>query len=181
VLGAATHYDEQADPDARGHFVLERLLCRPTTVAHPAGVPLSLPAGATTRDAGESVVLNPACADCHADSARLGFTLQSFDAVGKYRTTENDLAIDTQVELPELGVVENSVDLVEKLATLPETQACFVQRWLEFASGRTLEAKGDDQCLQDHLTQAFEASDFNVRQLLLELTQTGAFLFLAKE
>ena len=56
-------------------------------------------------------------------------------------------------------------------------QTCFAGHWLEFAYGRTL--GGGDECLQAAVNTAFEKAGYNVRRLLLALTQTDDFLYRA--
>ena len=57
-------------------------------------------------------------------------------------------------------------------------QRCFAQHWLEYGYGRTLHQTPEEACLQEQVSNAFKASGYNVKQLLLDLTQTRAFLYL---
>ena len=64
-----------------------------------------------------------------------------------------------------------------KLADAPSgAQSCFASHWLQLAYGRTLGA--GDECLQAAVDVAFHKAGYDVRQLLLALTQTDAFLYL---
>jgi hypothetical protein len=75
--------------------------------------------------------------------------------------------------------VRNAVELVRLLASAEETQQCFASHWLNFAYGRSLDdSDASDACIQERVQAAFKASGYNVYQLLLDLTQTDAFLYL---
>jgi len=67
------------------------------------------------------------------------------------------------------------VELSKKLASLDETQFCFASHWLDFAYGRT--TGQDDACAQAAINVAFQRSGYNVKQMLLALTQTDEFLY----
>jgi len=172
--------DGQQNPDQRGALVVNRLLCRGIP-SHPVPhMSLNLP-GATARERWASVASAAPCAACHREMDAVGLALERYDSLGRYRTQESGQPIDTQIELPSLGVVDGAVELSRTLSTLPEIQTCFVQRWLEFSAGRQLDTTAEDQCLSRSVNAAFAASGYDVPSLLLALTQTDAFLFLPKE
>lgn len=99
----------------------------------------------------------------------------------RYRTTENGTLIDTKVNVTGLGPTKDAVELVKKLAALPEVEACFAQRVAEFSLGKALKSDPAGACFKKDIARRFEASGYNVRQLLLDLTQTDAFLYLPKD
>ena len=74
------------------------------------------------------------------------------------------------------GTINGPVELVQKLASNEAVHTCFATHWLNFAYGRTLGQS--DACVQQTVNAAFKKSGYNVKQLLLELTQTDAFLYL---
>ncbi|MCA9258510.1 MAG: DUF1588 domain-containing protein, partial [Planctomycetales bacterium] len=83
---------------------------------------------------------NPACANCHAKMDPIGFALENFDAVGRWREREREQAIDPRGILPS-GVELTGVDsLTAMLCDRPEP---FVQtlteKLLTFALGRGVE------------------------------------------
>jgi hypothetical protein len=171
---------DPGNPDERGALVVNRLLCR--NIPPPPGAAMSTgQPGATARERWASVSIPPACAACHREMDGVGLTLERYDSLGRYRTEENGEPIDTRSELPSLGVVDGAVELSRTLSTFPETQTCFVQRWLEFSRGRPLGPSPEDECLSRSVNAAFAASGYDVQELLLALTQTDAFLFLPKE
>jgi hypothetical protein len=68
------------------------------------------------------------------------------------------------------------IELVTAVADSELTQNCFATTWAEFAYGRKLQS--DDACAISGLEKAFAESGYNVRGLLLALTQTEPFLYL---
>jgi hypothetical protein len=74
------------------------------------------------------------------------------------------------------GTVSGPVEMMQKLASADATQTCFASHWLSYAYGRQLTSA--DACTQQTVQSAFKTSGYNVKQLLLSLTQTDAFLYL---
>ena len=173
-----------ANPTRRGYRIMERVLCRyvPPEPPNLAPVILEPPNGSvTTRQRWNLSLSSPICASCHRDMDQLGFAFENFDAMGRYRSQEQGLEIDTKVDVTGLGPTNGPIELVTRLASLPETQACFARRFAEFGLGKSLATDPEGACLMQDIARRFEASGYNVRRLLLELTQTDAFLYLPKD
>lgn len=104
----------------------------------------------------------------------VGLAFENYDAVGLFRTTENDVLIDASGAVPGTeGTVSGPIELVRRLAETEDVQSCFATRWAEYAYGLTLRA--EDECTKKAVKAAFKASGYNVKQLLIKLTQTDAF------
>ena len=124
---------------------------------------------------------DPFCASCHAAIDPVGFGFEGFDAVGRTRTTENGVAIDDHgdmVDIDGIGTHTSSpftsmAQLADTLATSRTAEACFVQQLGRFALGRELDA--DERCLLANATDAFVASDGDLRTALLEVIRAPAF------
>jgi hypothetical protein len=132
--------------------------------------------GATARERFTKHSSQPVCAGCHQFLDPIGFALENFDPIGQYRTQENGVTLDTTSTVPGLGPVSGPVELAQKIAGTEEAQNCFASHWMDFGYGRTMGAA--DQCTTLAINAAFKTSGFNVKQLLLALTQTDAFLYL---
>jgi hypothetical protein len=171
------------NPTQRGYRIMEKILCRDVPPEPPNLPPLPSdpPVGATTRQRWSQFTSPPACVPCHHDMDQLGYAFEVFDSMGRYRSQENGVDIDTKVDVTGLGSTSGPVELVKKLAALPETGACFAQRFAEFGLGKPLASDPAGTCLKQDIARRFEAGGYNVRQLLLDLTQTDAFLYLPKE
>jgi Protein of unknown function (DUF1588)/Protein of unknown function (DUF1592)/Protein of unknown function (DUF1595)/Protein of unknown function (DUF1587) len=144
-LSTFAHEHESA-PVLRGKAVLERLLCRRQTPPSELGIELVLPAvdpTATTRERYASHAQRPECAACHDDLDGVGFTFESFDAVGRARTTEASKPIDTSGKLFIDGAevpLADSAELADVLASSDELYECAARHWVRFAAGERADA-----------------------------------------
>ena len=171
----------QSNPVLRASFILNRLMCRkislPTDPAILAMVKVPDDAsGATARERFSKHSSQPVCRSCHQFLDPIGFALENYDPIGQYRAEENGVSIDASTQMPGSGeTVVGGVELARWLAETSDAQDCFASHWLEFASGRTLGQ--DSQCTRAAVNTAFEESGYNVKEMLLSLTQTDSFLY----
>ncbi len=171
----------RTDPIKRGLFVREQLLCQ-IPPPPPDDVPLlppELDEDATTRDQYEQHRSDPACKGCHILFDPIGFGFENFDAVGRWRTTENGLPIDASGEVTAIdnaGEFDGVQALGQQLAASDDVAECVTRQWFRFAYGRT-ESAELDECNVDTLTTSFAESGHDLRELLVALTQTDAFMF----
>ncbi|HEX2670205.1 MAG TPA: DUF1588 domain-containing protein, partial [Polyangiaceae bacterium] len=176
---------DATNPTQRGYQIMEKVLCRhvpPEPPEVPPGFDPPLPREpTTTRQRWTYFISDPSCAACHRDMDQLGFAFENFDALGRYRTQDNGLVIDVTADVTGIGPTNGPIELVKKLAPLPETQACFARRFAEFSLGKSLATDPDGTCLTRDLARRFQAAGYDVRQLMLDLTQTDAFLYLPKD
>jgi len=176
---ALTSKSNQTSPVQRGKFVREQLLCDQLPPPPPgvAATPPALDPTLTTRQRFAAHSQNPACAGCHQLMDPVGFGLENFDGVGKWRAEENGIAIDASgtVINSDVGAYSGPTDLAQKLATSDKVRACAVTQWFRFGYGRG--ETDDDRCSMRALKTQFAASGYNIRELLLALTQTDAFLY----
>src|SRR5579871_1357874 len=139
----ATSYPARTAPTLRGKWVLQNLLGSP-----PPPPPANVPALETT---GEGKVLsvrermeqhraNPVCASCHARMDPIGFSLENFDAIGKFRTSEGALAIDAKGILPDGTAFDGVTGLRTVLLTeREEFERTLTDKLLTYALGRGTE------------------------------------------
>jgi hypothetical protein len=177
----ATHAKpHETSPIHRGMFVQASLLCG-TVPPPPDDLEVVAPdpdPTLTTRQRFSEHRANPACAGCHQLLDPIGLAFEHYDAVGRYRETENGLPIDASGELFSTDVdghFNGPRELAEKLLGSAQVTACFSNHWFRFAQARR-EAP-EDHCSIAKLTSAFTASSLDTRQLALALTQTDAFLY----
>ena len=171
---------DSTDPIKRGLFVREHLLCQ--IPPPPPDVIPELPPvdpDATTRERFEQHRSDPACAACHTMFDPIGFGFENYDAVGRWRTMENGLPVDASGELIAADVAGEFVGVRElggKLAQSEDVAECVSRQWFRFAYGR-LESEELDACNMEALTTSFAESGHDLRELLVALTQTDAFMF----
>ncbi len=183
-MGAILAYNahtNQTSPIHRGKLVREAFLCD-TLAPPPPDLVFEAPEpslDATTRERFAEHSSNPACSACHRLMDPLGFGFENFDSLGRYRTTENNgLPIDASGAIVDSDVDGTFVglrELSERLATSEEVKACYATMWFRFAYGRGETA--EDVCSLSNAHRAFESSGGNVRELLVALTQSDAFLY----
>lgn len=185
-LLAARARTYESSPIHRGMFVRGQVMCDIVPDV-PEGIEVTPPdpdPDLTTRERlAEHRAVEP-CASCHKQIDPLGFAFEHFDGAGRFRPTENGLPIDASgfVVDSDLGEDEwdevpfdGAVDLAGQLVTSPDTQECFSRRWFEYAYGRA--EQREDACSINVLNEAFRGSSFDIRELLVALTQTDAFLY----
>jgi hypothetical protein len=181
ITAGATH-SNKTNPVSRGALVVKKLLCE--NIPLPAGevaLEVKPPAEDLAPTARERYTLHSAdkrCNGCHVNMDPVGFALENFDAVGLWRDQENGVTINATGESPLLGTFNGPVELGQRLAASEQAQACFAKRWVDFGYGRTTD---DSNCSLARVQEQFKAANFDVRQLLLELTQTDDFLYLKVE
>lgn len=166
----------------RGAFIRREILCSP-----PAAVPGNVSIAAfnaevsslpTARERLAPLSQREACMGCHTQINPFGLALEVYDGAGKHRTTENGAAIDTSGELG-IGDLSGSFDdtegFVAMLAESKMVRECYVKQMFRSAFGRM--ERAEDRCDLERLNDRFAASDGDIRDLLIALTQTNAFLY----
>lgn len=175
----ATTPGGRSNPVVRGHFATQDIFCQ-TVPEPPAGLvvtPPEITPGVGVRQRLNEHAKDPGCASCHILMDPVGFAFEHYDGVGLWRELENDLPIDDKGNIANgdaQGEFDGVMGLQQKAATSKDAARCYVQGWATYALGRELETA--DTCTQDRLGAAFEASGGNIKQLMLDLTQTNAFL-----
>jgi hypothetical protein len=157
-----TSYPNRTAPTIRGKWVLEQLLGTPPPPPPPNVPTLAENEGnetMTMRERMEVHRTNPACAACHRVMDPMGFALENFDGLGRWRDTAGGVRIDASGALPDgttfNGAGELRKVLLGKKDMFVET---FTERLLTYALGRGVEpydqpvvrkiareAKSDDQ------------------------------------
>ncbi len=140
-----TSYATRTSPVLRGKWILENLLSSPPPPPPPdvpsldetteSGEPRSM------REAMEQHRANPACASCHAQMDPLGFALENFDAIGRWRILgESNAPIDATGVLPDGRRFEGPAGLRTALLQAPEQFVHTVtEKLLTYALGRGVE------------------------------------------
>jgi hypothetical protein len=139
-----TSYPNRTSPVQRGKWILTNLLGTPPQPPPPnvpqlkenaeGSKPLSL------RERMEAHRTNPVCAGCHRIMDPIGFALENFDAVGRWRTEDDGAKIDPSGTLFNGTQVSGPVALRQMLTNRPEVFAgVMTERLLTYALGRGLE------------------------------------------
>src|SRR5690606_4471522 len=161
----ATSYPNRTSPVLRGAYVLEHLMGTPPSEPPPNVEDLPEDAegapATTVRARLEARRDNPSCSSCHAVMDPLGFALDNFDAVGRWRDMDRytGTVVDASGIMPNGSIVDGPVDLREALLARPQL---FVQSLTEklmtFALGRGVDAY-DMPTVRD-IAKQVEAADY---------------------
>jgi hypothetical protein len=136
-------YPTRTSPVIRGKYVLQNILGVPPP-APPPDVPLldeeSLGSAASLRMQMEKHRTNAVCASCHARMDVLGFGLENYDAIGKWRTEDGKFAIDASGTFPSGKTFQTPAEMrVLMKEDIGEFSRCVTEKMLTYALGRGLE------------------------------------------
>ncbi len=171
----------RTSPVKRGKWILENVLGTPPPEP-PPGVPgldetKTAKAGATWRQQLEVHRADPSCAACHRVMDQLGFGMEQFDAVGRFRKLDGGSPVDASGELPGGRTYNGAAELSDVLGS-SERRAfarTAVQRLLTFALGRELSP--DDRCTVDEIVETAAARDYRFVDLVLAVVNSRPFQY----
>ena len=138
-----TSYATRTSPVVRGKWILDNILGTPPP-PQPADVPAlednTVDGSLSVRDRLAEHRENPACASCHNLMDPAGFSLENFDAVGRWRNVEEGVPIDASGGLPDGSKFADVSGLEEALLHRPEMLVgTMSEKLLTFAIGRGVE------------------------------------------
>ena len=169
----------ESHPIMRGDTVLAQLLCIKLEIPADLDVP-PLPdpkPGQTTRER-VSVHSSAPCATCHKMIDPVGFAFENYDAIGKYRTTQEGKPVDASGTFPLAGATlnwKNAVEMVPQLAKSQEARDCMVTQWWRYAQRRQDVATEEPSIKM--VREAFKQSNYDMRELLVAFTRSRAFAY----
>ena len=141
---AITSYPNRTSPVLRGKWVLENIVAAP-----PPPPPTNIPAlkekdeggkTFTMREAMERHRANPVCAVCHNRMDPIGFGLENFNPIGKWRIEDAGQPIDSSGMLPDGTLFQGPAELQGALLESPKVIAnAFTSKLLTYALGRDLD------------------------------------------
>lgn len=139
-----TSYPTRTSVVLRGKWILENLLGAPPPPPPPNVPPLELQDSTrklSVREAMEQHRANPSCAACHARMDPIGFALENFDGIGRWRETENDIGIDPTGSLPDGTEFHGPTGLKQLLLSQNRNEfvSTFAEKLMIYALGRGLE------------------------------------------
>jgi hypothetical protein len=177
---AVGSYPYRTSPVLRGAWILEAMLGTPPPPP-PAEVPaLEKQASAETPKTVREMLTqhraNPACATCHSRIDPLGFALENYDFIGRWRDQDNGKPIDNRGEMPDGTIVEGPQSLK---AALLERKDQIVRnlttRLLGYALGRGLTAQ--DACAVDRIVADLKENDYRAQKLIEGIILSAPFQF----
>ncbi len=168
----------RTSPVMRGKWVLENILAAP-----PPPPPPNIPALKEKGEGGKDLTMrqqmeqhreNPACAICHNRMDPIGFALENFDAVGKWRTLDAGFPIDASGVLPDGSKFQGPAELRKALLSRPKIIVNSVtEKLLSYALGRTLEYY-DAPAVRSIVREA-ASSDYRWSSVVLGIVKSAPF------
>jgi hypothetical protein len=161
----------------RGKYLLETVLNAPPPPP-PPDVPAldDATAGAirSLRQQMETHRADPVCASCHLKMDVLGFGLENYDAIGRWRITDGRFPIDSTGTLPD-GTSFNGPAQMKALlrGNMPEFVRCLAEKMLTYALGRGLESY--DGPAVDEVVREATAEEMRFQPLVLGIVHSVPF------
>ena len=173
-----TSYPQRTSPVLRGKWLLEEVFGTPTPPPPPLVATLSpndeKSEGLTFRQRLEKHRKDPNCAACHARLDPLGFALENFDPIGRWRTQVSGESVDASGELPG-GVVIVGPEALKQV--LLERKQLFLrhltEKMLAYALGRGVEYY--DIPAVKRITEAVASDGHRAPKLILEIVRSEPF------
>ncbi len=177
-------FGHETRPVQRGLAILRKVLCYEPPPPPPnvdATPPIDLPPTATTRQRLTVFTQSAPCQECHRDINPLGFAFEHYDAIGKWRETDNGSPIDSSGELfrtDARGRFSGAPDLLQRIAESDDAKGCVVHQWLGQAYRR--DETPEDACSKAKLSKVFQDSDGKIVELLVALATSDNFRYRLK-
>jgi hypothetical protein len=173
-----TSYPDRTSPVVRGKWILGNLLGSP-----PPAPPPNVPGLVETNGQGATLTMrerlaahrsNPTCASCHSIMDPLGFSLENFDAVGRWRTIgDAGEAIDAKGAMPDGTEYEGVEGLRKALLSSDAFLTTMTEKLLTYALGRGLEAY--DMPTVRKIVHDAATADYHYSSFILGVVESPAF------
>ena len=174
---AVTSYATRTAPTVRGNWILKNILGTP-----PPPPPPNIPAlkeksaqvNLTVRERLAEHRANPACASCHNLMDPVGFALENFDAVGRWRVFEDGQSIDSSGAMPDGTKISSVDDLEAGIIQRPEIfVGTLTEKLITFALGRGIEPS-DGPAVRRIVAQSAK-SNFQFSSIVAGIVQSTPF------
>jgi hypothetical protein len=173
-----TSNPNRTSPVKRGKWVLEQVLGEPPPPPPPGVGNLSQERaaveGKSLKQRLEQHRSDPTCASCHARMDGIGFGLENFDAIGRWREKDGGLAIDSTAALPNGAKFSGPAGLRKYLLSRKDQFVrTFVEFLLTYALGRGLEVF--DRCAVDSIVKAAKKGDYKFSAIVRAIVLSDPF------
>ena len=177
-LMSGLSYHDTTSPIHRGVFLIRYILGRTLRPPNEAFTPLSpdLHPDLTTRERVSLQTSPENCQVCHSKINGLGFTLENFDAVGKFRNQEMTKTLDSAGKYVDRNGEEVSFsgpsELADYIISSDDAHRAFVNRAFQHFVKQPAAAYGAG--ILDELTDKFRKNNFNINELIVEIAVIAA-------
>jgi hypothetical protein len=178
---AGTSNPTRTSPVKRGIYVLERFLCA-APPPPPNNVNLNIDEGSGLEDLpvrqrlAQHQMKGAGCAACHATMDAIGLGLENFDAIGRYRTSDEYGPIDASAALPIGGGMTKpfagATELAQILAADTRLVPCVVEKLGSFGLGRDF---GSNLALRNAVAASATAGGGSLKAAIVAVVTHDAF------
>jgi hypothetical protein len=171
-------YNKSSSPIHRGVFLTRNIVGR---ALRPPIMAIEFMDGRfdpslTMREKVSELTRPAACQTCHSVINPLGFSLENYDAVGRYRMTDNRKPVDTTSEYPtadgKMVRLSGARDVAEYAAKNEEAHRGFIQQLFHHTVKQPVGAYGPETL--ENLRRGFAASGYSIQKLLVEIVKVSA-------
>ncbi|MBC8165997.1 MAG: DUF1588 domain-containing protein, partial [Bryobacteraceae bacterium] len=170
-------YPTRTSPVIRGKYVLQNILGAPPPAPPPDVPPLDEGAvgnAGSLRQQMEKHRSNSMCASCHQRMDVLGFGMENYDGIGRWRTADGKFPIDASGTFPNGKSFTSPAEMRVLLkAETPDFARCLTEKMLTYALGRGLE-RYDRRAVED-IDRKLAAADYRFQTLLHEVIRSLPF------
>jgi hypothetical protein len=168
----------RTSPVKRGKWVLENILGTPPPPPPAEVPPLEEEAGAVAsgslRERMEQHRAKAECAICHNRMDPLGFGLENYDGIGRWRTEDEKFAIDPSGVLPGGQSFLGPRDLKAVLKSRQDEFArCLAEKMLTYGLGRGVEYS--DKCTVEDIAKAMREGDYKFSSMIVAIVRSDPF------
>jgi hypothetical protein len=181
VFLASFAHPAETNPVARGHFVASNLLCvtippPPMAVTFPERSDDGMPK--TLRQVIEAQHSVQSCAGCHQLMDPLGYPFEIYDAVGKLRSTDNGLPVDSSGTINGTNEIDGPVadlaQMLSKISLSTRAHECFAERVYKYVAG--VDESSHLECATSRFKQQFQKAQGNIPELVIAILESPEFL-----
>jgi hypothetical protein len=170
-------YPSRTSPVIRGKYVLGNILGTPPPPPPPDVPNLDEAAVGTTgtmRQQLEKHRSEPTCAACHGHMDPLGFGLENYDAIGRWRTMDGKFAVDSSGTLPDGKTFSTPAEMRALLTSqLSQFSRTLIEKMMTYALGRGL--KTYDRTTVDNINRTLGADGYRFQTLIQVIVESPAF------
>jgi mono/diheme cytochrome c family protein len=180
VLAVSSH-PQRTSPVLRGKWLLEAILGTPPPPPPPNVPPLEEGAAVASQTVRERLAqhrANPVCATCHARIDPMGFALENYDVMGRWRSEEAGKPIDAKGQLPDGTSFDGPAELKAVLLARKDVfLRNLTNKLLGYALGRGLTLQ--DSCTVDSIVAEVKRNDYRADALMNAIVLSIPFRFQA--
>ncbi len=176
-----TSNPNRTSPVKRGQWILQQILGTPPPPPPPEVAKLDesqqAADAASLRERMEVHRTKPECAACHRQMDPLGFALENYDAVGRFRIMDGAFPIDPSGELiggRKFADIKELKHLLASTATKKFTR-CLIENMLTYGLGRGVAAR--DYCTVEDIGKQLASSDYRIHQIIFGIVESKAFQY----